>query len=159
MRARNVYVRQAYVLSEDSSRFRIWNYMALGDGTVAVAWVDLLSKKTTKVAICQGSNAEWHDKMTLSLNGADALAQGKPLTIEIHSRGKWGDSLLGTVYVPLVDLALDGQKEAKTILTYQIVQPSGKQNGMLNFLAKVVKPMANVPVVPLLSASRAVPLA
>lgn len=84
-----------------------------------------------------GCSAQWHEKLILSLNGVDALSQGKLLTIEIHARDRCGDSLIGIVYVPLVDLAVDGEKGANNTLMYQLVQPSGEQNGSLKFFAEV----------------------
>lgn len=103
------------------------------DKKIVVAWLDPKQKHFTKAAEREGSTPVWNYKLLLPLCSA-----ARTLKIEIRSKGSFGDTLLGTVHIPVADIAMDGTKGANKKLTYLVEQPSGKRHGSLNLFAKIV---------------------
>ncbi|MED6174188.1 hypothetical protein PIB30_066636 [Stylosanthes scabra] len=88
-----------------------------------------------------GTSPTWNFPM--KFNFSDSLAQQNRLSLEIKimSDRTLGDTLIGTVYVPLREL-LDnpgGGKDGKEFrqVSYQVRKPSGKPKGALNFSYKI----------------------
>ncbi|KAL1320933.1 hypothetical protein HN51_065648 [Arachis hypogaea] len=87
-----------------------------------------------------GTSPTWNFPM--KFNFSDSLAQQNRLSLEIKivSDRTLGDTLIGTVHVPLREL-LDnpGGKDGKEFrqVSYQVRKPSGKPKGSLNFSYKV----------------------
>ncbi|KAH7414775.1 hypothetical protein KP509_14G010600 [Ceratopteris richardii] len=106
-----------------------------GDQTVAIAWIDPSTKRSTTLTSGGRSSAEWNEKLTLPLDG-NLLA---PVSLPLAELAV-GSYFHGTARVPLAEFALDIQKGSNRIHTYEIVHPSGKRCGNVNFSITVIKP-------------------
>ena len=119
------------------NRFVLYGFA--GDQTYVVAWVDPKLKKRSLPTQGGGSMPQWNEDLTIPFDLSNDNEEGGQLTIEIYANGAFRDFLLGSVYVPMVELKNDGIRGSDAILTYQVLQPSGKRHGSLKFIAKIVK--------------------
>eukprot|EP00249_Psilotum_nudum_P010390 c22514_g1_i1 orf=358-1233(+) len=108
------------------------------DHPFAVAFIHPSDRHRTKVAVDGGSNPYWNEKLNLPLDESVVQRGDAVLTIEIYSRRGLGDKIIGTVHIPVVDIIKDSEDGSTKFVTYQVRRPSGRTQGSLIVIAKVV---------------------
>ncbi|KAL9314827.1 hypothetical protein ACSQ67_020279 [Phaseolus vulgaris] len=103
-----------------------------------------LQSATTQVDKDSGSNPKWNFPVKFSVN--EALAKENRLTLEIKlfSDRTLGDTLIGTVHVPLRELVDNpGDDNGSRNVSYKVLKSSGKSKGTLNFSYKFAEKVSN----------------
>lgn len=98
------------------------------------------SKLRTPVAQDAGTEPTWNFPMKFTIDERAGLQNRLTLLVEIKHEGTFGDKEIGEANVPIREL-LDGIKkegkgEEEQPFSYQVLTPSGKPKGTLNFSYK-----------------------
>lgn len=98
------------------------------------------SKLRTPVAQDAGTEPTWNFPMKFTIDERAGFQNQLTLVVEIKHEGTFGDKEIGEANVPLREL-LDGLKkegkgETEQFVSYQVLTPSGKPKGTLNFSYK-----------------------
>ncbi|KAG5006042.1 hypothetical protein AAZX31_09G045100 [Glycine max] len=93
---------------------------------------------TTHVHKDAGSNPTWNYPVKFSVNESLAKENRLSLEIKLVSDRTLGDTVIGTVHVPLRELMDNpGDDGSFRQVSYQVMKQSGKSKGSLNFSYKV----------------------
>lgn len=98
----------------------------------AEAWVYPNHKVATKACAECGRNPKWDDKLHLTVAEDHLRNPNVFLTIDIIHHGSLGKKRVGTVRVPLSELAKTAKESQR--MSYQVRRPSGRPQGVLNFV-------------------------
>jgi len=103
----------------------------------AVLWVDPAMKKCTRVLHKAGKNPVWNDRVSLSLVNPTLLSYPhSTLTLQVFSHGRINDTLVGTTYVSLSEIArmsaMRVDPDEGNILTLPLHRPSGRIQGSIS---------------------------
>eukprot|EP00246_Nothoceros_aenigmaticus_P017240 TRINITY_DN8297_c0_g1_i1.p1 TRINITY_DN8297_c0_g1~~TRINITY_DN8297_c0_g1_i1.p1 ORF type:complete len:263 (+),score=37.11 TRINITY_DN8297_c0_g1_i1:294-1082(+) len=82
-----------------------------------------------------GSNPRWNDKLSLVVSDSHLHDPKIFLNIDILNHGALGKKVVGTVRVPLPELAKNLKEPQR--MSYQVRRPSGRAQGVLNFVVTV----------------------
>ncbi|KAH9567121.1 hypothetical protein CY35_03G014500 [Sphagnum magellanicum] len=115
------------------------NTSKLGKMSVyTVLWVDPAMKKCTRVLHKIGKNPVWNDRMSLTLVNGDQTLVSYPqstLTVQVFSEGRIKDTLVGTTYISLVEIArmnaMSPDPEEGNIVTLPLHRPSRRIQGYI----------------------------
>ncbi|WVZ20341.1 hypothetical protein V8G54_007663 [Vigna mungo] len=103
-----------------------------------------LQSATTHVDKDGGCNPKWNYPVKFSVN--EALAKENRLTLEakLISDRTLGDTVIGTVHVPLRELVDNpGEDNGFRHVNYKVVKSSGKSKGSFNFSYKFAEKVSN----------------
>ncbi|KAL2633675.1 hypothetical protein R1flu_005154 [Riccia fluitans] len=123
----------------------------------AVAYIYSKQRRQTRTDKDGGTDPSWNETVTLTCDEQQLLAGRLVITVEVYSVGTFSDKLIGSVAIPISDIAKDalGGKEAKEdkegeekeekdkekehapqYLAFEVHRPSGKTKGVLNVAVK-----------------------
>ncbi|CAM6110988.1 unnamed protein product [Calypogeia fissa] len=104
-----------------------------------VAYIYPDQRHTSQVDYNGGLSPAWNFKLNLKCNERLLQRHGSYLTIEIYSKVHSSDKLVGTVIVPLRDLAKDPRCNIETpaFMSFEVCRPSGLAKGVLNLSVRL----------------------
>ncbi|KAL3694093.1 hypothetical protein R1sor_007744 [Riccia sorocarpa] len=122
----------------------------------ATAYIYSKQRKKTRTNKDGGNEPAWNETLRLTCDEQQLLAGHLVITVEIYSAGTLSDKLIGSVTIPVSDIAKDaiGVKEAKEgegkdekvkesekehapqYLAFEVHRKSGKTQGVLNVAIK-----------------------
>jgi hypothetical protein len=118
----------------------------------AVLWVDPAMKKCTRVLYKAGKNPVWNDRVSLSLVNPTLFSYpNSTLTVQVFSHGRINDTLVGTTYVSLSEIArmnaMRVDPDEGNILTLPLHRPSGRIQGSISLWINVSGNEAKMPYI------------
>lgn len=104
-----------------------------------VAYIYPDQRYTSEVDFVGGLSPAWNFKLNLKCNERLLQRHGSYLTIEIYSHVHSSKKLIGTVIIPLRDLAKDPRCNIDTpaFMSFEVCRPSGLAKGVLNLSVKL----------------------